>query len=391
MSGVEGAGAAGTAADGSAALADAAGARSAAADAGVGGAGAAAGAVVADAAGAREAQEAREAAARGGAADAGAGTGVAAPRGRARFARGVACALAGAALWGLSGTCAQFLLSGHGVQPTFVTAVRMLGAGVLFLAVLAARDRRRLAAMLCDARTAGRLAVFGVALFLCQITYVVAVGLTNAGTATVLQSTGIAFTMLATCALARTLPRLREVAGLVAALASVWLVATQGDPSALSMPPDGLAWGIANGMTVAFYVMYPKRLFAQWGSLPVTGLGMLAGGVLACAVLLASGALGMPTVPAGLDASAVAVLAVVVLAGTFAAFALYLHGVSVVGSVKGSLLGAVEPVSATALSALWLGTAFSGWDWAGLVLMLAMVFLVTAEKPPRPAVPAPRV
>ncbi len=391
MSGVEGAGAAGTAADGSAALADAAGARSAAADAGVGGAGAAAGAVVADAAGAREAQEAREAAARGGAADAGAGTGVAAPRGRARFARGVACELAGGALWGLSGACAQFPPPGHGVQPTFVTAVRMLGAGVLFLAVLAARDRRRHAAMLCDARTAGRLAVFGVALFLCQITYVVAVGLTNAGTATVLQSTGIAFTMLATCALARTLPRLREVAGLVAALASVWLVATQGDPSALSMPPDGLAWGIANGMTVAFYVMYPKRLFAQWGSLPVTGLGMLAGGVLACAVLLASGALGMPTVPAGLDASAVAVLAVVVLAGTFAAFALYLHGVSVVGSVKGSLLGAVEPVSATALSALWLGTAFSGWDWAGLVLMLAMVFLVTAEKPPRPAVPAPRV
>lgn len=362
MSGAEGAGAAGAAAGGSA--------------------------VVADAAGAREAREARVSAVRGGAADA--GTGAAAACGRGRFARGVACALAGAALWGLSGTCAQFLLSGHGVQPTFVTAVRMLGAGMLFLAVLAARDRRRLAAMLRDARTAGRLAVFGVALFLCQITYVVAVGLTNAGTATVLQSTGIAFTMLATCALARTLPRLREAAGLVAALASVWLVATQGDPSALNMPPDGLAWGIANGMTVAFYVMYPKWLFAQWGSLPVTGLGMLAGGVLACAVLLAGGVFGMPTVPAGLDASAVAVLAVVVLAGTFAAFALYLHGVSVVGSVKGSLLGAVEPVSATALSALWLGTAFSGWDWAGLVLMLAMVFLVTAEKPPRPTVSAPR-
>ena len=66
---------------------------------------------------------------------------------------------------------------------------------------------------------------------------------------------------------------------------------------------------------------------------------------------------------------------------TFAAFALYLHGVSIVGSVQGSLLGAIEPVSATAFSALWLGTAFSGADWVGFVLMMAMIFLVTAEKP----------
>ena len=71
----------------------------------------------------------------------------------------------------------------------------------------------------------------------------------------------------------------------------------------------------------------------------------------------------------------------IIVVGTFAAFALYLHGVSIVGSVKGSLLGAIEPVSATAFSALWLGTAFSGADWVGFVLMIAMIFLVTGEKP----------
>ena len=70
-----------------------------------------------------------------------------------------------------------------------------------------------------------------------------------------------------------------------------------------------------------------------------------------------------------------------VLVGTFAAFALYLHGVSVVGSVQGSLLGAVEPVSATLFATLWLGTAFTGADLAGCALMIAMIFLVTGEKP----------
>lgn len=36
----------------------------------------------------------------------------------------------------------------------------------------------------------------------------------------------------------------------------------------------GAAWGIANGLSVAFYIMYPKKLFARWGSFSVTGIGM---------------------------------------------------------------------------------------------------------------------
>ena len=299
-----------------------------------------------------------------------------------RHTRGVACALVGAALWGFSGACAQFLLTNYDITPSFVTAVRMLGAGVLFLLVLAVRSRAQLAAMLHDRSSAARLVVFGaVGLFLCQITYAVVIGYTNAGTATVLQSTGIAFVMLFSCVFARKLPRGREFVGLVAAMAATWLIATQGDPGVLSMPLAGLLWGIANGLSVAFYIMYPKRLFARWGSFAVTGVGMFVGGVAACVVWAAGGAWGQPAALPHLDAAGVLVLGVIAVVGTFAAFALYLHGVSIVGSVQGSLLGAIEPVSATAFSALWLGTAFSGADWVGFVLMMAMIFLVTAEKP----------
>ncbi|MFR8300055.1 MAG: EamA family transporter, partial [Gordonibacter urolithinfaciens] len=145
----------------------------------------------------------------------------------------------------------------------------------------------------------------------------------------------------------------------------------------------------ANGLSVAFYIMYPKKLFAEWGSFAVTGIGMLVGGVAAALVWLAGGVAGgaglaLPT----LDAAGFLVFGLIIVVGTFAAFALYLHGVSIVGSVKGSLLGAIEPVSATAFSALWLGTAFSGADWAGFVLMIAMIFLVTGEKP-QPQAEAP--
>ena len=302
---------------------------------------------------------------------------------RRRFWRGIVCALVGAGLWGFSGACAQFLLSNYDITPPFVTAVRMLGAGLLFLVVLAARQRERLAAMLADRRTLGRLAVFGAGgLYLCQITYAIVIDYTNAGTATVLQCTGIAFVMLFTCIVGRALPRAKELVGLGAALFATWLIATQGDSSALSLPLPGLVWGIANGLSVAFYIMYPKKLFAEWGSFVVTGIGMLVGGVAAALVWLAGSVAGgaglaLPT----LDAAGFLVFGLIIVVGTFAAFALYLHGVSIVGSVKGSLLGAIEPVSATAFSALWLGTAFSGADWVGFVLMIAMIFLVTGEKP----------
>lgn len=301
---------------------------------------------------------------------------------RRRHTKGVLCALVGAALWGFSGACAQFLLANYDITPSFITAVRMLGAGALFLAVLVVRNRAQLRAMLGDRRTVGQLAVFGgVGLFLCQITYTIVIGYTNAGTATVLQTTGIAFVMLATCLFMRRLPRMREIVGLIAAVVATWLIATQGDPSALSLPLVGLIWGIANGLSVAFYIMYPKKLFVRWGSFAVTGLGMLAGGVVATAVYFGGAAFGQPLALPALDAAGLLVFAAFIVIGTFAAFALYLHGVSVVGSVQGSLLGAVEPVSATVFSALWLATAFTGADLAGCALMIAMVFLVTTEDP----------
>lgn len=299
---------------------------------------------------------------------------------RRRHAKGVACALVGAGLWGFSGACAQFLLANYDITPSFITAVRMLGAGAIFLLVLAVRNREQLAAMLSERRTVGQLAVFGgVGLFLCQITYTIVIGYTNAGTATVLQTTGIAFVMLFTCLIVRRLPQTREIVGLVAAVVATWLIATQGDLGALVLPPLGLAWGIANGLSVAFYIMYPKKLFARWGSFAVTGIGMLMGGVVATAVYVAGVAFGEPLVLPALDVAGVLVFTAFVVVGTFAAFALYLHGVSVVGSVQGSLLGAIEPVSATLFSALWLGTAFTGADLVGCALMIAMVFLVTTE------------
>ena len=306
--------------------------------------------------------------------------------------RGAAITLAGAALWGFSGASSQYVLA-QGADPTFVTAMRMLCAGALFLAYLAVRQRDVLARVFADKRTVGRFAVFGFGLLGSQITFAISIAYTNAGTATVLQMTGSVFIMLFVCLRARTAPRAGEALGLAAALAATYLIATQGDFGALRLPVEGVLWGVANGLAVALYVVYPKEsgLFERFGGLATTGLGMAVGAVYATIVWLARAAISLAAgdgaealriVAPPLDASGWAVLAIGVgVVGTFVAYALYLSGVARVGSVAGGLLGAVEPLAATSLSAVWLGTAFSGADWAGFALMLAMIALVTIKGP----------
>ena len=297
---------------------------------------------------------------------------------RRRFWRGVIAALVGGAMWGFSGTCAQYLYQHYEIDPLFITWVRMLGSGILFLILLAFTQRGKLRAIAGDNRELGRLALFGIAgLFLCQFTYTTSVNATNAGTATVLQSLNTVFILAATCLMMRRAPRAMEIGGLALALVATWLIATKGNLTALMIPPAGLAWGLINAASCTFYIMYPKHLFARWGSLPVTGIGMLIGGIAAVAIWGLGGLWGTPPVVPELGLDGVLVLAAIVVIGTLAAFGLYLHGVSIVGSVKGGLLGTTEPASAMVFAALWLGTMFTWADWIGLVLMMAMIFLVT--------------
>ena len=60
---------------------------------------------------------------------------------RRTFLVGIACALAGAGLWGVSGACAQHLFSHYGITPMFATAVRSLVATLFFFGVLVLRRR----------------------------------------------------------------------------------------------------------------------------------------------------------------------------------------------------------------------------------------------------------
>lgn len=288
--------------------------------------------------------------------------------------RGAICALLGGAFWGFSGTCAQLLLNGYGIPSLWVTCVRLAIAAVVFMLLAVAMDGRTLRACLRDVRALGQIALFAVfGVVFTQMSYLLAISNTNAGTATVIQQIGLVIIMVITCMRFRRGPKAREVAGLLFALAGVLVIATQGDPTALSISPSGLFWGIMCGIGLACYTLLPEQVLKKWGSLTVTGLAMLFGGIASAAVVRPWG------YDVVLEPGAIAALIALVLGGTFLAYLLYLQGVKDAGPVRASLLCCIEPVSAMVISAVWLGTAVSAWDILGCILILIMIFLVTGS------------
>ena len=298
--------------------------------------------------------------------------------GRTRMLEGIASALIGATAWGFSGTCVQYLFSATSLDPLLLTTIRELGAGIVFVIVLLVRSRALLKEMLSDKKTLRDLLIFGsFGLFLNSAVYAATISYTNAGTATVLQSLNIVFVLCIACVKGRRQPKRLEVVALACALLATYLIATHGDPTAIHMPIPGLLFGLATAAAATFYTMFPRRMFERWGSLPVTGVGMLVGGLTGIVVCGANGTLAAGLPP--LDATSVVVLLIAILVGTFAAYGLYLHGISIVGALWGNMLGAAEPVSASVISALWLSTAFCWADWAGLALMVATIMLVALQ------------
>ncbi len=289
---------------------------------------------------------------------------------RRRLVSGIVATLAGGSFWGFSGTCASYLFDTYQVDTLWLMCTRQLCAGVLFLAVILATDRERFIRLWTTPRDRLTVLVFsalGVALN--QFGYLMTVRLTNAGTATVMQTLQLVLIMGYACLAGRRAPRPREVAGVAFALGGTFLIATGGSLDALAIPPEGLLMGLVAALGAACMSVIPARILPTYGSPIVTGSGMLVSGLVSCAILQP-----WTNVPA-LDATGWGAFGVFVGVGSFLAYLLYMQGVKDIGSLRASLIGTIEPVSATVTSFLMLGTLFAPTDIAGFALIIVMVFL----------------
>ena len=147
--------------------------------------------------------------------------------------KGAALAAAGSVLWGASGIAGQVLLQDKGVTPEWLSAARMIGAGVLLLALTAQRGERLFPIWREKALS---LLLFGVlGMIGVQYTYFAAIALSNAATATILQYTMPILVILWTALTERRMPGARVLAALVLAVGGVALLVTRGEWGTLAI------------------------------------------------------------------------------------------------------------------------------------------------------------
>lgn len=293
---------------------------------------------------------------------------------KAGHGKGVALAVAGSVLWGASGIAGQFLLQDRGVTPEWLSAARMIGAGILLLGLDGLRCGGDIFSIWKSRHEALLLLLFGVlGMVGVQYTYFAAIALSNAATATILQYTMPILVILWTAFAERTRPSGRVLAALVLAVGGVLLLVTRGEWGTLAVSPEALFWGLLSAAGAAFYIVQPKRLIRRWRSSLVVGWGMLIGG------LFLSPLASLAAPPGLWDLPAYGALAFVVVFGTAAAFSLYISSVAYIEPGEASLLNSMEPLSSILFSVALLGMTFGVAELCGAAAILAAVYWVSRD------------
>ena len=283
--------------------------------------------------------------------------------------------LIGAISWGLSGACGQYLMNDSGVSPIYLTALRMVIAGLVLTLFACLKQPKQFREVVKSPKIMGRMLFFGIfGLMLCQLTYLFAIHSSNAGTATVLQYTCPILIVIYVSLKEKTVPTVMEFVAIFCALVGTFIIATHGNPFNLSISPTGLFWGIISAFTYALYTLLPGKLIHQWGSLIVTGLGLLSGGILFY-IGSASWQYSVQWQPYTLFA-----FFGIIGVGTILAYTLYLEGVALIGAVQGSLLASAEPISSVFFSIVLLGEVFQMIDMVGIIFILIAVYIITMKE-----------
>ena len=294
---------------------------------------------------------------------------------RKQVLRGCFYAGLGGVIWGFSGTSGQYLFSHWPISSLWLTCMRMMGAGLIFLVMALIKNRREVAELLRSPRDLALTALYGIGgLLLCQYSYMTGISHSNAATTTVLQTLTIVMVMVIACCHERKLPRWHEVLSVALALLGVFLLATGGKPGQMVLSPKGLFWGLMTAAAMTLYTLLGRPLAKRWSRDTVMAVAMTMGGIV---VNLGARSWQFDV---SLPAKGWLLVAFIVVFGTVVTFALFLQGIRDAGPVRASILSVTEPVSAAILAFFWLGTQFTAADLLGFAAILATVFLLAKNE-----------
>lgn len=196
-----------------------------------------------------------------------------------KYIGGAALSVLGGAMWGISGTCGQFLFTRKGLSSLWLTPIRLLIAGIILLIWCFARSPKAALEPWKVGRDCRDLLIYGLAgITLCQFLYFGTIQLSSAGVATILQDLSPIPILLCSCVSAKRSPKWNEIVSIMLALFGVFLLVTHGSLTDFAVSPMALLTGIGCAGAVTIYNVYPKRLLSRYPVYLLQGWSFLLGG-----------------------------------------------------------------------------------------------------------------
>jgi drug/metabolite transporter (DMT)-like permease len=288
--------------------------------------------------------------------------------------KGSALAIIGALLWGIQGPVSQFLFQDNHLSPEWLMGIKMGIAGILILLFTRCYKREPIMQLWKHPKQVVVFIVYAICgLAAVQYFYLVTVNLSNAGTATVLQSLGTVLIVIFSAIFYHQLPDRYEISAVIVALLGTWLLVTKGHLTQLAISSPALTIGLLLAVAGAIQTMLPVNLLKRFNALVVVGWAMLLGGIIF--TIVHPFWVSMPKFTLG------TVLGVVfiILFGTMTSFLCFISSLNYISPTVAGMLDTFEPLSATLGAIIFLNTDFNGWEVVGGLLILSTVFILALD------------
>ncbi|MET0242854.1 MAG: DMT family transporter [Flavitalea sp.] len=289
-----------------------------------------------------------------------------------KLSSGYIATIAAATIWGVNSTMVQWLIANRRINIEWLVTVRLMIPGLILLLVYSfSKNTDAVFSIWNNKKDAIAIIIFGICFIGVQYTFFAAIKESNAATATIIQFSAPVMIAIYNALVGKKMPGAKELIAMILAMGGIFLLATKGDISTLSLTPVALAWGLSSAFTLAFYSIQPVRLLHKYKANLVVGWGMLIGGAL----------LGLVHAPWNIDGDWDAVtysfVGFIILFGGLVAFSLFLRALKLIGGYRATLLTSVEPLITTIIAITLLNVSFGPVEMVGGVMILSTIFLLS--------------
>ena len=289
--------------------------------------------------------------------------------------KGTIYSLLSGLIWGICGILGEYFFSHYQVSSGWITSMRLLVAGGFVIVLSSFKLRSQLFEIWKNRNNyLPFLAYATLGIFSVQFFFYLCVEYSNATTATILQFISPVFILLYNRIIYKKKASKKAIFYVLTAMIGVFLMATKGDLSKLSITPLALLTGLLSALGVMFNVILPQRFAKKYGFVPTVGWGMIIAGIFSNFLY------PVYTISFQVDAISICICLTIAFLGTAFAFFLSMKAVSLVSPLVVSVVSASEPLSSAILSVLFLGMVLDGFLVLAMILIIVpMVFLSIEE------------